>query len=1035
MAGFYTNLTDGPVRSLSVRTTGRCTAGADQGTPLQPQSCKSAILARLPLVLLSLMIAGPVRALDPSHVISQYGHLVWTLQDGQIPGAPMAMVQTADGYIWLGTRTGVVRFDGVRFVPLTPPSGERLLSSRVLSLGTSRDGSLWIGVRGDLERWYDGHLTHYSDAPGSITSISEDRNGKIWFTRAARDSNAPLCEVVGEHSICHGAADGIPCKTLQQVVNGPDGSLWAVSQTTLMHRQRNSTRTWLPSGIQDVDQGHAAALDVLQNVLPTADGAVWVGAAQPSRGLGLLQLVKDKIEPWISPELDGRRLAVSRLLIDRQKALWIGTQNDGVYRLYGQKVSHYGRADGLSSDTVQNLFEDREGTIWVLTTQGIDAFRDLRVSSVTMREGLSAELAHAVLAARDGSVWIDTWHSIDVLRDGKITTLTRRNGLPGDEVMALLADHTGTIWAGIDDGVYEFENDQFKPIDRSIGFVEGMAEDTAGDIWVTTLSPDTLVRIHDRKIVERIGKSTLGFTNGGIVADPHGGIWLSLGNGALGRYRDGRLERIGFNLPPRSVIWGLVAYPDGSIVGATSSGLIGTHNGNTQRLNEADGLPCNEIHTLLIDRHGGLWLYAACGVIFIASDQVQKWWRDPRARLSFRVFDALDGAQPARGNLFPRASIGPDGRLWFANGSVVQMIDPDRLSSNTLPPPVHIEQLIADHHSYAARAGLRLPSRTRDLEIDYTGLSFVVPRKTHFRYRLVGHDSAWHDAESRRQAFYTDLPPKDYRFEVIASNNDGVWNTAGAYLDFSIAPTFYQTRWFEALCALALALAAYLVIRLRVRTVADRIRQRFDVRNAERERIARDLHDTLLQSTQGLIFDVQSAIHKLPTADVSRINLERSLDRAEALTIEGRNRVHSLRSPIDVDLPDALRTAGKEILGDSAMAFDMRCIGNPRKLKAGVFDELYGIAREAIHNAFWHSKAVVLTLEVNYGSKGLTMHVADNGTGIPGDILSQGARPGHWGLQGMRERAGHIGARLDIVSQPNKGTSLRVFIRARLAYR
>ena len=385
-------------------------------------------------LLLLLMIPGAAFALDPTRLISQYGHAVWTVQDGFLPGAPTEMVQTTDGYLWIGTRGGLVRFDGVRFVPFTPPPGEKLRSNRILTLGAGRDGSLWIGTRSGLHRYKDGRLKYFDDAPGWAMSIVEDDAGKIWFTRSSlSDDKGPLCEVQGDRALCHGRADGVPISNARQLSRDAQGNLWTVSDDTLMRWKDGVARTWMPPGISD--QGRVAAIDVLQSVVVGPDGAIWVGAMQPSRGLGLLHLKDDRLQPFVTPGLDGRKLAMTLTFVDRDRALWIGTQDEGVYRLHDGKVDRFRARDGLSGDTVQFFYEDREGTVWVLTTRGIEAFRDLAVLSVTSREGLSADLANAVLARRDGSVWINAWHSLDVMKDGKITSLNSKNGLPGEEVL------------------------------------------------------------------------------------------------------------------------------------------------------------------------------------------------------------------------------------------------------------------------------------------------------------------------------------------------------------------------------------------------------------------------------------------------------------------------------------------------------------------------------------------------------------------------------------------------------------------------
>lgn len=989
--------------------------------------------------LLLVLVAPAALALDPTREISQYARTVWTLQEGYLPGAPMEMAQTVDGYLWIGTRSGLVRFDGVRFAPFTPASGQQLRSNRILSLRAGNDGSLWIGTRSGLHRYRDGQLTHYPDAPGWIVSILEDRDGKIWFTRSSiSDDKGALCEVQGDRAVCHGAADGVAVANGRQLSTDAQGNLWTVSDNTLMRWKAGAGRTWLPPGISAT--GADETLDVLQSVAVAADGSVWVGAMQPTRDLGLLRLVDGKLQPYVVPGLDGRKVSVAPVFFDRQNTMWVGTQDEGLYRVHDGKVSQFRARDGLSSDTVQGVFEDREGTLWVMTTRGIEAFRDLRVVSVTSREGLSADLANAVLATRDGTVWINAWHSLDALRDGKITSLNSKNGLPGEEVTALFEDRAGTFWVGIDHDFTVFDGGKFNPVrrpnGRPLGVTRGVVEDSAGDLWALTALPNSLIRIRNRKVIEEIPREKIPFDRA-IVADPNEGIWLSARNGDLGRYRRGQLETIPFHREPGTgVITALVADPEGSIVGSTNLGLVGWRNGKPQTMTAAtNALPCDEVHTLLMDRHGGLWLYAACGIIAIAPDQVQAWWKNASARLSFRVFDALDGAQPAYGNFFPRASVGPDGRLWFANASVVQVIDPDRLGSNTLPPPVHIEQVIADRAAFTPQDGLQLPPNTRDLEIDYTGLSLVIPRKTQFRYRLDGHDTEWHDAGTRRQAFYTDLPPGDYRFQVTASNNDGVWNESGTSLNFSIPPTFYQTRYFMVLCIAVVLGAVWLLFLLRLRQIASRMRARLEERLVERERIARELHDTLLQGVQGLILKFQTVADRVGTDEETRAAMEQELERADALLIEGRDRVKNMRSTMTttVSLRQALLDAAQQMSAGHTARLRVIENGTPRELHPIVREEAGRIASEAMLNALRHANATTIDVELFYERKHLRICIRDDGRGMESSMAAEG-RDGHFGLLGMRERAKRIRGRLTVWSRVGAGTEVSLIVPARMAY-
>lgn len=985
------------------------------------------------LILAALALsASQAHALDPARAISQYGHMSWTLQDGVLPGAPTAMAQTLDGYLWIGTRGGLVRFDGVRFVAFTTITTQKLRSSRVLSLEAGNDGSLWIGTRASLERWRQGRLTRIDTPRGQIASIAEDRNGTIWFTRmSVQDKQGPLCEIRNEQAVCHGVEDGVPIEIGRQLIADEHGALWTVSDHKLMRWRSGSSRTWTPPGVKAEE-----SVDVVHSLELARDGSVWVGAMLPARGLGLLRLVDDELQSYVTPQLDGRKLSVSPMLEDRNGALWIGTQDDGVYRLHEGSVSHYGSAQGLSADTVQGLFEDREGTIWVLTTNGVDSFRDLRIASITSREGLSADLANGVLATRSGDVWINTWHWLDVLRNGRIVTLKAHVDFPGEQVLSMYEDRDGVLWMGIDNGLFVHEDGRFKPVKRPngspMGFTRGITQDAAGDIWAMTGNPpdSVLTRIRDRRLVEE--RTNIPFELRTLVADPRGGIWFALTNGDVGKYHEGHTQSYSYHREPGAgAVNALVVLPDGAVVGSTSTaGLVGVRDDQARTLGEANGLPCSEVHSMLADRHGGLWLYASCGVILIAADQMQIWWREPDAVLKFRVFDALDGAQPARGNFFPNASVGPDGRLWFANASVAQVIDPDHLHGNPLAPPVHIERVMADRQAFAAEKDLRLPPLTRDLQIDYTALSMVAPRKVQFRYRLEGHDSAWQEAGSRRQAFYTDLPPGDYRFQVTASNNDGVWNDAGAVLKFSVTPTFYQTTWFAALCVVAAGGLLWLAYLLRVRQITLRERARFEERLAERTRLARELHDTLLQTIQGSKLVAEHALDSPTDAVRLRRSMEQLSHWLGQAVREGREALRALRGPaagLD-DLAAALKRAAENTRIDGAMQISCVTAGAPRELHAIVADEIYRIGYEAIRNACLHSGAGKLSIEVVYADE-FTLRISDDGRGIDPETIKRG-RQGHFGLQGMHERAAHIGGVLTVRAAEGAGTRVELVLPA-----
>jgi signal transduction histidine kinase len=451
-----------------------------------------------------------------------------------------------------------------------------------------------------------------------------------------------------------------------------------------------------------------------------------------------------------------------------------------------------------------------------------------------------------------------------------------------------------------------------------------------------------------------------------------------------------------------------------------------------------NGLPCPETFNAIRDNHGALWIYTRCGMVRIAEPEWAKWIENPHVAVSVMILDALEGAQAGTGDSWqPRSSKAPDGRLWFETGVSVQMLDPDSLYGNELPPSVHIEDVIANQKTYSPRSRLRLPALTRDLEIDYTALSFVVPQKVHFQYKLEGYARDWQDAGTRRQAFYSNLPPRNYTFRVKACNNSGLWNEAGAALDFNIAPAYYQTKWFLTLCIATASTGLYLLYFLRLKQATQRVQATTEARLAERERIARDLHDTLLQSVQGLVLKIHAVTKRIPDSDPVRQDIERALDYADQVLMEIRDRVSNLRTtgPLIRDLPAAFRQIADHTSHDPKMIVETVVEGTPRELHPLVLEEVFAVGREALINALSHSAGQHVEVEITYDARQFRLRVRDDGRGIDSAILEKGGRNNHWGLNGMRERASKIGGQLQLWSRPGNGTETELTVPAGTAYR
>jgi signal transduction histidine kinase/ligand-binding sensor domain-containing protein len=959
------------------------------------------------------------------------------VQDGYFAGAPNAITQTSDGYLWIGTQGGLVRFDGVRFVPWTPPAGKQLQAATVISLLGARDGSLWIGTAAGLSHWIGGDLVSYP-VKGRINAIVEDRNGTVWFirSRVPPSESGPLCQVSQADARCYGTADGIPFPYATALAEDPAGGFWVGSSTKLTRWAQGSATTYdLPALTA------AEGLGGISSLAPTADGGVWVALSRSGRGMGLQQLKQGSWTPFTTPGLDGSSLEIFSLFVDRNRSQWIGTVKNGVYRIRDGLVEQFRSADGLSSDSINSMYQDREGNLWVATAKGIDNFRDIPVVTFSSREGLSADFVGSVFAAHDGTVWLGNLNALDSVRLGQASHTTTRKGFPGRQLTALLEDRAGALWIAVDNRLLVQKNgsttDVKRPDGTPVGVVIALAE--AGDnIWAATIgNPARLVRIQGQQVREELSAPQVPPV-AALAADGVDGVWLGLLNGDLARYRGGRLESFHFE-PPAGPVREVRVSPDGSVLGATAGGLLGWRNGKQQTLTVQNGLPCNTIHTLIFDGAGGLWLYAACGLVALAPEELQRWWEDPTHRVTAKVYDALDGALPSGSPYHPASSRSPDGRLWFVNDNTLQMVDPARMLKNAIAPPVQIETIVADRKNYSPTDALRLPPLTRDLQIDYTALSFVAPQKVRFRYRLEGYDKDWVDPGSRRQAFYSDLRPGTYRFQVIACNNDGVWNEEGAVVVFTILPRFYQTRWFLLLCIGVAGGLAWLAYRWRVHQVRARLQAQFDERLAVRTRIAQDLHDTLLQGIVGASMQLDVAVDQLPAGSPERDRFARIHELIRHLIQQGRNTVEGLRSAgfTVTESADTLEqefaNLRQELDTYGHTSFAVKIQGAVRPLNPDLREEVSLIGHEALVNAFRHSGAAAIEVELDYATTGFRMLIRDDGKGID-PAIAQSGRPGHWGLAGMRERAAKIGATLTIAGGPKPGTDVELSVPGHLAF-
>ncbi len=993
-------------------------------------------LALIMINTVSLLLgAAPLLAQDTSLDVSQYAHTAWTVRDGFFKGAIYTIAQTTDGYLWLGTEFGLFRFDGVRSVPWEPPAGQHLPGTDIYALLAARDGTLWIGTFAGLVTWDGARLTRRPDFDGQfVTSLLQDNEGTVWAGTLASPTGR-LCAMRSGSAQCYGR-DGLLGKGVYSLYEDKSGTLWVGAQSGLWRWKPGPPKRYVtpPTEINDLK-----AAD---------DGRLLISMHE----VGLRQLAGENLKEYPIPGA----AHPNKLLRDREGALWIGTVDRGIIHVHHGRTDTFSRPDGLSGDVIFRLFEDREGNVWAATSGGLDRFRELPFTTISEKEGLSSNATQSVIAAKDGSVWIGAQRGLTRWKNGQTTVFVKATGLPDDMLQSLYQDDGGRIWVSTPHGLAYYQDGRFVHVTgEGSGEVHFMTGDKAGNLW---LSEDHgLWHLREGHLVEQIPWSELGHDeHASVIATDREqvGLWLGYSGGGVSYFKDRRVRAsyTASNGLADGNVAGLQLDGDGALWAATEGGGVSRlKDGHIATLTSRNGLPCDKIHWTIEDDDKSFWLYTACGLVRIMRPQLDAWIADPKHQVELTVWDASDGVRlrsgPATGH-GPRVVKSTDGKLWYVTGDGVQVVDPRHVAFNKLPPPVHIERIIADNQLQwqnlpgGGASNLRLAPRTHDVQIDYTALSLVAPEKMQFRVKLEGQDKDWRVPVNPRHSHYTNLSPGPYRFRVIASNNSGVWNEQGDALDFSIAPAFYQTNWFRGLCTVALLALLWAAYQLRVRQLHQQFELTLEARVDERARIARDLHDTLLQSFQGLVLRFQAARNDLPDRpeDASEA-LDSALVSADQALTEGRNSIQELRSELfkESNIEQMLLATGRELASSQNGEHGsppLRVIveGTRRAKRAMIREEIYRIARELLRNAYRHAHARSIEAELRYDDDAFVLIVRDDGKGIDPNILKDRGRAGHWGLRGAYERAEGIGARLDVWSQAGAGTEVRLTVPGAIAY-
>ncbi len=965
-----------------------------------------------------VLLALQSEASEPNKPLTEYTHTVWTHKDG-IPSAFIySIAQTQDGHLWLATTDGLVRFDGVRFVHWRPKTGHTALLGVVRSLCAARDGSLWIGTAAGLVGHIRGDdLTTFS-VGAQAEAMLEDRDGTLWVTT---EDHILRFRAATQEQI--GTAITLPGTFLSGPFQDGNGSIWLSTDNGVLRLDSRDPQLRFVI----VTKGKYWLSENTRGTIWTTrpDGSTRpVNDGQMFSGTGMI-----------------KTLNIQTVLRDSNGNIWIGTLGQGLARLRAdsndvRKRERFSQLDGLSGDFVWCLLEDREHNIWVGTQNGLNRFRDEKVTTLTGREGLASDSVGALAAGPEGAIWASTSVGINRI-DGQHRDLY----LDGASAMGLSFDSKNTLWAGTNRGVVRLENGKWWNLPMPAGIhlqdVTAITEDQEKGVWLIDAHKG-LYRWASGRITDFSNEPLLkGKSILAARGDGRGKVWFGLYEGGVVVFDGNRFHAYSetdglaggsvnaVHIDDKAAVW----------IG-TERGLSRLEGQKFVTWNMANGLPGERVLWILSDSGGRIWLGYSTGVASVSRSELDRAAREPSHRVAYDFLDDGDGLKgnPERGWQSPavRAS---DGKLWFRTSEGVAVVDPQDLTRNLVVPPVHVEHLVADGAAVDVTQPVRLQPLTRDIEVDYTALSLAEPRNVRFRYKLEGFDSDWRDAGTRRQAFYTNLRPRAYRFRVLACNNDGVWNESGATLDFDLLPAFYQTQWFRLFCALVLIILAWGAYRLRVWQVTTHAQERFEERLKERTRIAQELHDSLIQDIMGISLQIEVSDELLPADLPAKQSLARALRLCRSALDAGRRTLNDLRSaPLSsADLVKSFSQSANELARDAGTVVDVIVEGLERPLNALAGNDVMQVGRQAIINALQHAHARKIHVLLSYGERLLQIRVQDNGCGINEETLNL-RRPGHYGIAGMKERAERLGGRVSIRSRVGEGTEVNLTVPAHLLY-
>lgn len=948
----------------------------------------------------------------------------WSLEEGA-PSRINAITQSQDGFLWLGGVEGLFRFDGLTFERIGPlPSApNRIVVARLLA---ARDGTIWIGLarRRGMLVWRSGKLVDpgMPNPSREVNDIAQGPDGAIWVSRGGRSEKSLARWQRGKWTEFD-TRSGLPDKPVWNPLFARDGTLWLTTEEAVYRKVAGRDR-FEPTGI--VTQPRATLAE-------GPDGTIWLTEKDRTRAIARAgRLIAN-----------GPRFATPfgiRTLFDSHGDLWGATWSDGAFRVEHPEnttnsaqespLQRLNTRNGLLSDPVRALFEDREGNIWIGGEMGLNMLRRVPVVPAA---GIPSDPTtnHMLAADRKGVVYIADDHALYMVRP-KADPLRILKTVPiieaicaaqGEGIWVIQRGRALRLWSGRVQQTFALP---------TTFAANSCGEDGSGRLWLPALQKGLFVQE---------GGVTQPFAN--VAGKDHlpGNVAIMADGRAAIHFR-GKMPS-GLALPflaltdkavPSDGVEGLLVGRD-TLFTSGAAGLAAPLLPGQPLLSSVQYTWASSLNGMVQTPAGDTWAIGDQGVLRMRTEDLSKALARPGTPLRYRVFDFRDGlASFAQKSSGLQIVAGGDGRIWFATRGNVSSIDPAAIRPNLRPPEVVIKGIRTGPDSFVQGARADIPPGISRVEIEYTATSLATLDRVRFRYRLLGHHAVWTDAGNRKVAAFSDLGPGIYRFELQAANEDGVWSTRPAVAEFGIARAFHQTWWFRGLAASAVLMLLYLIYDLRLRQVSSRIRNRMLARNAERERIARELHDTMIQGVQGLILRFQAVADRFADDAAAQALLNPALERAEEMLVEGRERVSGLRRSRVRDFQDELAKLMHSEIYPQHLIAPLSVQRRPRAISDGLFDDLLAVLGEALNNAACHSKASSIEVGLRYGQWEFSAYVRDNGIGMSDEIVEKGSPKGHFGILGMRERMLSIGGKLRVESASGFGTEIRLTLPAKVAY-